>query len=354
MTLILPMNFVRQRANRFEPKGCDALKVAIIYFTENGENVAEKIKSNLDFDFVIYKKGEVSPKNWIEKRFFDCNGIIFIGAVGIAVRFIAPLIKSKDIDPAVVVIDDLGRFVIPILSGHLGGGNDIALELSEAINALPIITTATDINGKFAVDVWSRKQDCVIDNIENIKFVSAALLRNQEVFFDSDFLIDGLLPEGIYFGTIGEVGIKVSLCAENKSFLHTLNIIPKIVVLGIGCRKNTDFNELERFAFDCLNKEKISFKSIKAITSIDVKKNESALLEFERKYNIPFIVYSAKELSLVKGEFNGSEFVKKTVGVDNVCERSSVLCSKGDLILRKQSRNGITLAISMENWRCKF
>ena len=160
------------------------------------------------------------------------DGFVFIGAVGIAVRTVSPLLRSKAKDPAVVVLDELGRFAIPVVSGHLGGANRLAAALAAVSGGQPVITTATDLNGLFAVDVWSRKTGCSLVEIHRIKEVSGALLRGEQVGVFSDFPLPQHLPEGLSTGA-ARVGICISLDDGKNPFPLTLHAVPRIVVLGV-------------------------------------------------------------------------------------------------------------------------
>lgn len=331
------------------------MKIGLLYFTQNGKLIANKLSKNEDIEYTIYDKKKQSAKEFV-KECFLLDGIIFVGAVGIAVRLISPYITKKDVDPAVIVIDELGKYVIPILSGHIGGANELALSISDKLSATPVITTATDINNVFAVDVWSKNSNYVIDDISMIKYVSSALLRGEEVSLKSDFEIENELPKGVKKNKNLNIGLMVSLNENKKPFEKTLNVIPKIITIGVGCRKNTDINAFEEYIKATLREQNISLKAVKSIASIDLKKDEDCIISFSEKYNIPFNSYTAQELSTVCGNFSSSQFVKKITGVDNVCERSAMYNNQknGYLILKKQSKDGMTIAISSEKWRCKF
>jgi len=330
------------------------MNIGIVAFTHNGSILLQKVISDLEETFYPYDKTRGSVKDWLQDKFCSCNAIIFIGAAGIATRLIADLIVSKDKDPAIIIIDEKGMFVIPILSGHIGGGNHLSHRLANMLGATPVITTATDINGKFAVDVWSATNGCVIDDITKVKKISSAVLKGERVGFYSNFPILGELPEELSLADHGSLGICVSLNDKLKLFDTTLNIIPRVITIGIGCRKNTTFEDLDQFILEALAEHHISLKSIKAIASIDLKKEEKCLLEAAKKYGVDFKTFSEKELNTVTGIFNASEFVRATTGVDNVCERSAVLQSGGKLIVNKTVKKGMTLAIAMSDWRNNF
>lgn len=298
--------------------------------------------------------------------------IIFVGAVGIAVRNIAPFIKSKTTDPAVLAVDEMARFVIPLLSGHIGGANDKARQLAQKLGAVAVITTATDINGKFSVDEWATKNNLYISDMEQAKNVSATILT-EDVQIKSNFAIKGELPNGL---TFNEQRVKIEITCTGKDGKNndntndnsdkscTLKLIPRVVSVGMGCKKDTPLEVAEELLLKVLSENNIDIKAVKSIASIDIKKEEKALVTLSEKYGIPFVTYTVQELLQVKGEFTRSEFVQGVTGVDNVCERSAMLAAENDkdnsgenisrLIVKKTALKGVTVAISLTNWEVAF
>lgn len=329
--------------------------IGILAFTQKGEDLASKLAASLNKQAQAEIFDHSLPaKEYLKENFRKKDTFIFVCATGIAVRMIAPLIKSKDVDPAVVVMDELGRYAIPLLSGHLGGANEAAAEIAEITGAEVVVTTATDINGKFAVDVWSKFAGCKIANVGSIKAVSSAILRGEKPGLRSSFVIEGKLPEELTLDD-AEVGICVSLNEKMQPYKETLHAVPKIVTLGVGCRKNANPEQFEKFILSTLEENNVSIHAIEKIASIELKKYEKCILAFSEKYNIPFVTYSAEELLAVPGDFNSSDFVKSITGVDNICERSAVLGSDGGRkILSKTSQSGCTAAMAMKDWKCKF
>ena len=320
------------------------MKTAVISFTDRGNNLNDKICCFIDAD------GYKNAKNIIkltEKIIKEYKAIVFIGAAGIAVRSIAPFIKSKDVDPAVIVCDEHGKYIIPILSGHIGGANSIAEMLALKIGGEAVITTATDINGIWSVDNWAVRCGFTIANKENIKYVSSALLRGEPIGLECDFKIDGKLPENVVF-EIHETGFTISPYLK-KPFKNTLNLVPRCINLGVGCKKGAKYKDMIGL-FDSMG---ISDKAVKSISTIDIKKNEPAILALSEYINVPIYTYSAAELNSLEGEFSSSEFVRRITGTDNVCERAAVM-SGGKLIIKKVSANGITMAASMSNIKIDF
>lgn len=330
-------------------------EIGIIAFTSRGMALAEEVCGRLPAGC----RGELcrnkaEARGWLAENFRKKDTFLFICAAGIAVRYIAPLIRSKDVDPAVVVMDELGQYAIPILSGHLGGANEAAAKLAAITGSTVVLTTATDVNGRFAVDVWSKKAGCSIVDISGIKTVSAAVLRGERVGLCSGFPLAGGLPEELTTDP-AEIGICVSLDEKQKPFPKTLSVVPRIVTLGAGCRKNASAEAFEQFVLDLLAENRISVHAIEKIASIDLKQNEPCFLAFSSKYRIPFVTYTAEELNRAEGSFAGSEFVKRITGVDNVCERSASLGSGGGTkILAKTSGGGFTCALSVRDWKCRF
>ena len=336
------------------------MKISIIAFTDNGMEIAYKLFNSLsqdelnDVNFTRCGKGALSA--WSEEHFSHSDALVFIGAIGIALRAIAPYIKTKTKDPAVVVVDELGQFSIPILSGHIGGANELAIKISEILNAIPVITTATDINNVFAIDTWAKSQGLKILNPECIKLVSSKLLKGESIHIKTDYEIKGNAPKNVYLNDLEDSNSDYDVIIshkieENEYKKDTLLLIPQIITVGIGCRKDTSFENIEESILTILKKEKYPILSVNAIASIDKKKSENGIIEFAKKYDLPFKTYSAEDLNSLEGDFTKSEFVRSVVEVDNVCERSAVLESNGNLIRRKDTCDGrgVTVALAMKN-----
>ncbi len=330
----------------------------IISFTDNGAKIAEKIIDLFPNDKIeIYRRNidnsldNTSLKRMVQQSMVDCKMIIFVGATGIAVRSIAPYLQGKAYDPAILVIDEQGKFVISLLSGHLGNANEFTNIIADKLNAIPVITTATDIRNVFAVDTWAKNNKCTVIEPDKIKYISGALLKGENIGLKSEF--SGVRPT--YMVDFAKNGFTIALNAKENPFENTLHLIPKILHIGIGCRKNTSLDNISQAIQIALNKYNIDIRAICSVSSIDIKQYETGILSFCRENNLPFKTFTADELNSLDGEFTKSEFVKKTVNVDNVCERSAVLSAKNyDLICKKLSYNGVTVAIAKEKWEMKF
>lgn len=279
------------------------------------------------------------------------DAMVFVGACGIAVRSIAPHVRDKRTDPAVLVVDERGQFVISLLSGHIGGANDLTGRLAAALGATPVITTATDVNQKFSVDAWAARHGFAIDSMPAAKAVSAAILEGP-VPLVSDLPIAGPLPSGVEAGRSGPVGICISW--EKKSpFDETLLLVPPVLHLGIGCRRGTPARNIREAVEAALTGHSIHPKAVKCAASIDLKADEEGLLAFCGEMGWPISFYSAAELLAVEGRFTPSGFVQSVTGVDNVCERAALLGAE-TLLVKKTARNGVTVAVAAEHLEVRF
>lgn len=329
------------------------MEATIFSFSPKGEKIALEIKKALTNSIHYFEYTQKPLSTLVRDAFSKSNIIVFIGAVGIAVRAIAPYITTKDKDPAVIVIDDGANFVIPILSGHIGGANKIAVSLANSINSKAVITTATDVNNLFAVDVWASENNLFINNIQNIKFISSALLKGRKIGFRSDFEFSGNMPD--FFDERGnDCGLLISNEFTN-CFKNTLWLTPKQFILGIGCRKNIDVEVFEKTILDFIKKQNITINQILGVGSIDLKAKEKAIIDFCFKYRIKMTTFSSDELATVDGDFSNSAFVEKITGIGNVCERAALkLSDNNKLLVQKTALNGITIAIAKKEWSCNF
>ena len=274
---------------------------------------------------------EGSTEELVGKCFEEHTPLLFVGACGIAVRLIAPFLKDKLSDIPVLVMDEAGQYVIPILSGHAGGANRLAGFLAEAVGAIPVITTATDVQDTFSVDTFAMDHRLTIENREGIRQVSAKALRGEPIRIH---IVEDALDADV-------------LIAEHKTLDAPLWLSPKDYVLGIGCKKGKTLEEIEAVVEPVLQEFGIGYMDIYAFASLDRKEEEQGLLDFSAKHRLPFVTFSAERLNRVEGDFTGSEFVRNTVGVDNVCERAAVLLAGGGRpVAGKHAVDGVTVAIA--------
>ena len=348
------------------------MKLSIVSFTANGIALSLKLSGVLDeMEYALFTKCtsydkeeqsvsyiEKSIGEWAKDELEERNAILFIGACGIAVRAIAPYITDKLHDSPVLVMDETGRYVIPILSGHVGGANELALYLAERTGAEPVLTTATEINHRFAVDVFAKKNELAIVNKDGIARVSSKVLSGENITMSVQTgHIENKPQNGIELTEYPPITrADVVITSENREFDASLLLRPREYGIGIGCRKGKDLKAVEAFIAKNLKKAGITPIQVAALSSIDLKKEEPALLTWSKKEKIPFITYTAEELRNVEGTFHKSGFVREQVGVDNVCERAAMrFCGpKGSLVYEKHAEDGMTIAIARRDWSVKF
>ncbi len=285
---------------------------------------------------------------------YDCH--IFIISVGAVVRMIAPLLKNKKVDPAVVCIDDAARFSICVLSGHVGRGNLFSDRVASALGAQPIVTTASDAIGTLTVDILGRDLGWMLDDPDrNVTRGCAAVVNGTKVLFVQEtgepdwWPAEKPLPEGVQYATslegVNPNEFEILLIATDREIgeshpAHWKNAViyrPKSLVLGIGCDKGTAPDLVERGVLALLARQGLSPKSVKALATIDVKKDEPALLALSERYGWPLHTYPPEELDVVPGIQNPSEKVKQHVGSRGVSEPAALLAAGvDDLLVPKQ------------------
>lgn len=296
---------------------------------------------------------EVPLDELCREAFEQGTALLFISAMGIAVRSVAPFVKDKLTDPPVIVMDELGLHVIPVLSGHMGGANSLALEIAEATGADPVITTATEINEAFSVDLFAKENGLRIVNRDGIAKVSASALKGKPVTISiKDYppqeAVDVLIADAL--DAMDKAGADEGAQAESPAAenLATIRLCPGRYAVGMGCRKGKSSEEIREFAERVLAENGVDAAEVGAIATIDIKAEEPGIKALAEYWKVPLITYEATLLEKVQGDFASSEFVKKTVGVDSVAERSAVLAagSGSKLIVRKQAENGMTIAVA--------
>lgn len=337
------------------------MKTYLFAYSKRGIETAERIAAALDGEKHCYAAekhacGAFMPvekpsASLYERAFSSADALIFVSSCGIAVRSVAPFIKNKVTDPAVIAVDESGGFVIPLLSGHIGGANTLAKSIASAIGAVPVITTATDVRGRFSADEWAARRGFALSDMSAAKAVSAAILEG-DIPLVSDFPIKGELPSGVIFGSSGEVGIAVSYKTA-EPFTKTLRLIPKCLFLGIGCRRGTPKELIESAVEAVMDENGLDIRAVKSAASIIIKSDEAGLLEFCREKGLKIDFYSAEELRQVSGDFTQSEFVKSVTGVDNVCERAAMIASDR-LLVNKTPISGVTVAVGLKNTEVSF
>ncbi|GAA0224131.1 cobalt-precorrin 5A hydrolase [Metaclostridioides mangenotii] len=364
------------------------------FFTENVKDLKCEKDSNSKNNFFIIEK---SFKEFVGDVFAKYENIVFIMATGIVVRSIAPYIESKFYDPAVLVMDEHGKNVISLLSGHIGGANELTHKICELIEANPVITTATDVNRKSSLDMIAKKLNAHVDNFrDNVKDVNSLLVNNKTVgiYVDGEYNIDlrgfeilntskqndenntefKLVPRGVLKNELSlkpdiirkivvvtdkktidiekdireETKIKIKNKNNDESNLSEadfIKVVPRDIVVGIGCRRDTSSKFMYESFVKFLDLNNIDINSIAKVGSIELKKDEKAINDLAKHLEVPFDTFSAEDISKVDELYERSEFVKKNVGVHSVSEPVAHIMSNGNLIINKHKYSGITFAL---------
>ena len=367
------------------------------------QKLAKKLGNISGAEIITKVKCEALPevsmketvKACVDEYFEQVDAIVFVTASGIAVRSVAEHLTHKSQDPAIVCMDECGKHVISLVSGHAGGANALTQMLADVMWATPVITTATDVEGQFSIDDYAREHNFVVTDWAKAKTISAEVLAAgaKPVWVDEaeknaceickeqkstgidvgeiendgcenrvdecENRVDGC--ENRIDGCKNRVDVKRLQIGSHQVIItpkdvpvdaQTLQLIPRCIVAGVGCKKGTPVDKIEHAVQEAFAKAGLRMEALCAVASIDLKKEEAGLLEFCETRNVPFETYAAEELQAVPGTYSASEFVSGVTGVDNVCERSAVKCASehgandGELLLRKQAQDGVTVALS--------
>lgn len=344
----------------------DGKRVSLSDFEEKPE-ICALGAGGLEHGFESEKSGacEMDARTRDAGTRHPCDAIIFVGATGIAVRAIAPFICGKAVDPAVLVIDEAGRYVISLLSGHLGGANALARTAASLIEAEPIITTATDAESAFAVDTFAKENGFLLTDLRKAKEVSAKVLRGEKLRIYSDIPMERLVQrparheaELVPAQEIDRADIVISYRthilkpAEKSSQAIGLRLIAKRVHVGLGARKGVTQAEVAAAVATCLEDAGIDPRAVVALASIDLKKQEAGILAYSYESGVPFVTYTAEELRTVEGAFAGSSFVQSVTGVANVCERAAAYAAgrsgHAEVLVHKTIHGNVTTAVAVE------
>ncbi|MNM30153.1 cobalamin biosynthesis protein CbiG [compost metagenome] len=318
--------------------------IYILSVSSLGDILGEKLSRN--FSSVYFSKDKIKAVglNEITKEAMEkAKGIIFISSTGIAVRAIATYLKGKTIDPGVVVVDAKGEYAISLLSGHLGGGNELAIKVSEILKAMPIITKATDSLGVKAPDMIAKENNLLISDIKKAKEISAFLIEGKKVVFeDEDKIID--IPKGYIECTEGSENLPKVKVTNKISDSEALVLVRKNVILGIGCRKDVPKEKMLDFIRESLKEYGYREDSILKISTIDLKSKEEAILNISQVFSLPLEIHSRDEVRKIEHLFKCSDFVRKSIGVGAVAE-PCVYLSGGEIVVERISKEGMTLCI---------
>jgi cobalt-precorrin 5A hydrolase len=332
----------------------DAKKIYIYAVSKRGYALANNLKQFITvaqvFTLEKYAKRSCEVlknglKHHVDEHFNNADLMVFIMSTGISVRMIKDSIVDKKTDPAIIVIDECGDHVISLLSGHLGGANDYARAISSYLNSTPVITTATDLNGKWGIDTFAESNGYKLVDFEKAKLLTAYILEGNKIKIDGDFKIKTDLKNSFTFEGESKYVVTISNrkleCEKNRLQLYKTNI-----VIGMGCRRGTSAEKIEQFILEALDNSGYSIHSVKSLSSIDLKADEEGFLQITEKYGWKFNTFSADRLKAVSHKFDKSDFVESITGTPSVAEPSGYLASnRGKCVLKKLKQDGMTLSI---------
>ena len=322
-------------------------KTVIFYITDAGHVLAQKIKGAFpDAELIRFNTSAFAV--W----WHDSRNIICIMATGIVVRAMAFLLEDKKTDPAVIVLDEKGGYAVSLLSGHIGGANVLARKVADFLGAQAVITTASDVQGKIALDLWAIEKGLFIEDHEKLKKLSAGIVNGRKIRIHSDCPYDaGQMPDEFIM-----VGFRESpdiVISHKISESIALYMRPGDLFIGVGCNRGTSREEVEAVVAYLFEREALSLHSIKGIATIDLKKDEPGLIAFARDSGMEIEFFPSDALNYVSSAYNieASGTVKAATGAVAVAEPAAVLSAKKasgncTIIMSKEKRGNVTLAIA--------
>ncbi len=321
-------------------------KTVIYYITENGLELAKSIRELFpDSEILRYKK-ELFNDKWESVK-----NIICIMATGIVVRAIAPLLKDKKTDPAVVVLDEKGEFVISLLSGHIGGANALTRGIADCIGGRAVITTSSDVQGKVALDLWAEKENLYVEDYVKLKDVSAKIVNGKNIRVRTEHIFrSGNIPEE--FEMVGQDEKADVVISSRLLENDALVLRPKNLFVGIGCNRNTSKKEISEMVNQALEKYKLSINSIARVATIDLKADEQGLIDFADDAGLNIDFFSKNDLNgaVLKHNIAPSEVVKAATGAAAVAEPAAILAARkrfhnSTVVIPKEKRGNVTLSL---------
>ncbi|MCG8401068.1 MAG: cobalt-precorrin 5A hydrolase [Firmicutes bacterium] len=353
------------------------MNTAVFCLTPGGYQLAVRVKNKLEADgdrVRIYAPAKrfiagggvetfdsLAPA--VETAFLACRRIVFIMALGIVVRMIAPHIRDKSADPAVVVMDETGQHVISALSGHQGGANALARRIAALTGARPVITTATDLHGLPAVDELARIYNLVMDPPAAARVINGALVDGKSVgFYASGSMLPKLLPSGVQFKPVADYpdwrneadyNVVVTNRLLEESNDNTVFLRPRNLVAGVGCRAGMSESSILTALRSALEHGRLSMLSLRILATIECKADEPGLKGAAIRLGLPLATFSPAGINAFMEraghQLARSHFVQEKVGAPAVCEPAALLASvRGELILPKQKFGGITVAVARD------
>lgn len=317
-------------------------RIAIIALTKGGSLLAERLAALLPGSELMRSRGKVQET--LARAWQDCDSLICIMATGIVVRCIAPLLRDKTTDPAVVVCDEQGQFAISLLSGHLGGGNELARQIAALLNGQAVITTASDVLGQTALDIWARDFGLIVADKQRLTQVMTKLVNSGSVSLCSDYPLPELPPDIVLTDKPEQADLRVTCRTAQwprQALLH-----PKALAAGIGCNRNTPAAEIAEALRQVCTENGLAFQSISRLASIDLKQDEAGLLAVAEEHGWPVDFYTAGQLNRID-DVASSAAVLRATGAKAVAEPAAILSSGGGpLLVRKRKSANVTVAIA--------
>ena len=322
-------------------------KTIIFYITSEGRNIAGRIAKLHKNTEILKFNPRLFVNNWKNSK-----NIICIMAAGIVVRTAAPLLKDKKTDPAVVVLDEKGKYVISLLSGHIGGANALARKIADFLGAQAVITTSSDVQGKVALDMWAMEKKLFIEDFDKLKKISAKIANGGKIKIYSECPYDASqMPDEFIMVDSqekSEIIISHRLIDSKALFMRPGNLF-----IGIGCNRGTSSEEIDDMTKSVFERERLSFSSVNSIATIDLKKDEQGLIGFagDNKIQIEFFSKNSLNDTASKHNIEESDAVKTATGAAAVAEPAAVLSAERvfgscTIITPKEKRGNVTLAVA--------
>lgn len=349
------------------------MSIALIAVTSNGVRLAKILSANLIDCTIFVKQGKVatdnelkefaSMKDLIADIFYKYQALIFFTSTGIAVRMVAPYLVHKAKDPAVIVIDEQGCFAISLLSGHLGGANELTLKVADILQATPVITTATDRNNLIAPDVVAKQLKLVPYPLTQIKVANSTLIEQKQLpyYIEATWSKADVYQEALAKLKLKAVKIakhdlpkdKVAVFLSPERFIcdNILVLAPRQLIIGVGCRRNVDEKLIDKAINEAKQLANCEDLVIKNLASTVVKQDEPGLLAWANHHNVKthFWANEPMQQAIDKFKLTQSEFVKKQIGIGNVCEAAILAYNeKAKIILPKTKFEKVTVSIAWE------
>lgn len=323
------------------------MKTCVLALTRTGKELAQNIASKLaNCTYLETNRpvAEIFQDNWQSYQAHIC-----IMASGIVIRSIAPLLKDKSVDPCVLALDPKGEYVVSLLSGHLGGGNDLARKVAEITDGVPVITTASDVLETTAIDLWAMKHQIVIKDKKTLTKTAGKLVDQKSVNLYSTLTINTLPKD---FRQVYQPGNADIILGFNKDMTSkALYCIPRLLYLGVGCNRGTSKEDIVRAFNQLCDTHQIEPEGFAGVATIDVKNDEDGLLEFADHLQLPLHFFKKETLNSVD-QVSYSAAAMKAVGAKGVAEPAAVLAAGEDeneteLYLHKIKWKDVTMAVAL-------